>query len=75
MTEIFIKTENIKLDSFLKFTGKCLSGGEAKVLILEGKVKVNGDLCTFRGKKLVPGDVVCFNDCEEYILKKQEKNE
>lgn len=54
--EIFIRDEYIKLDSFLKFSGAVLSGGEAKELIQGGKVKVNGEICTMRGKKLRPGD-------------------
>jgi len=55
--EIVIRDEFIKLDSFLKFSGAVLSGGEAKELIQGGKVKVNGETCTMRGKKLRPGDV------------------
>ncbi len=55
--EIEIRDEFIKLDSFLKFSGAVLSGGEAKELIQGGKVKVNGEVCTMRGKKLHPGDV------------------
>ena len=54
--EIGIKDEYIKLDSFLKFAGAVLSGGEAKELIQGGKVKVNGEICTMRGKKMRPGD-------------------
>lgn len=54
--EVAIRDEFIKLDSFLKFSGAVLSGGEAKELIQAGKVKVNGEVCTMRGKKLRPGD-------------------
>ncbi len=54
--EISIREEFIKLDSFLKFSGAVLSGGEAKELIQGGKVKVNGEICTMRGKKMRPGD-------------------
>lgn len=54
--EVAIRDEFIKLDSFLKFSGAVLSGGEAKELIQSGKVKVNGEVCTMRGKKLRPGD-------------------
>lgn len=53
---VTIRDEYIKLDSFLKFAGAVLSGGEAKELIQGGKVKVNGETCTMRGKKLRPGD-------------------
>ena len=54
--EVEIRDEFIKLDSFLKFAGAVLSGGEAKELIQGGKVRVNGEVCTMRGKKLRPGD-------------------
>ena len=56
VSEFPIREEYIKLDSFLKFCGAVLSGGEAKELIQGGKVKVNGEVCTMRGKKLRPGD-------------------
>lgn len=55
---IKINTEFIKLDSFLKFAGAVETGGEAKLAIQEGKVAVNGAVCTMRGKKLRPGDRV-----------------
>lgn len=54
--KIEIKDEYIKLDSLLKYAGAVLSGGEAKELIQGGMVKVNGDVCLMRGKKLRPGD-------------------
>lgn len=54
--EVVIRDEFIKLDSFLKFAGAVLSGGEAKELIQGGKVLVNGEVCTMRGKKMRPGD-------------------
>lgn len=56
--EIAIITEYIKLDSFLKFAGACETGGEAKLIIEDGEVKVNGDVCLSRGKKLRDGDIV-----------------
>lgn len=59
---IKIRTEYIKLDSFLKLTGAVGSGGEAKVLIEEGRVLVNGETVTQRGKKLRPGDTVALGD-------------
>ena len=58
--KIEITTELIKLDSFLKFAGVTDTGGQAKELVLEGQVKVNGEVCTMRGKKLIPGDTVTF---------------
>ena len=54
--DIAIRDEYIKLDSFLKYAGAVLSGGEAKELIQGGKVSVNGEVCTMRGKKMRPGD-------------------
>ena len=53
---IQINTEFIKLDAFLKFAGAADTGGEAKVAVQNGQVKVNGEVCTMRGKKLRPGD-------------------
>ncbi len=68
MTEIEISTEFIKLDAFLKFTGCCGTGGEAKVRIADGEVSVNGEVCTMRGKKLRPGDTVSFGG-EQFAVK------
>ena len=55
-----IPTEYIKLQDALKFANVVYSGGEAKTVILEEQVKVNGEVCTMRGKKLRPGDRVEF---------------
>ena len=55
---IKITTEFIKLDALLKFASRVGSGGEAKQLIQDGKVLVNGEVCTMRGKKIRPGDRV-----------------
>ncbi len=55
-----ITTEYIKLQDALKFANVVYSGGEAKTVILEEQVKVNGEVCTMRGKKLRPGDRVEF---------------
>jgi len=60
-TTISIQTEYIKLDSLLKFAGLVTTGGEAKDAILSGKVKVNGEVCPMRGKKIRQGDCVIFN--------------
>ena len=54
--KVEISTEFIKLDSFLKFCGAAETGGQAKELVQGGKVLVNGEVCTMRGKKLRPGD-------------------
>ena len=56
-----IETEFIKLQDLLKFAGAVETGGEAKVMIQEGGIKVNGEVCTMRGKKLRPGDRVELN--------------
>lgn len=60
---IEITTEFIKLDSFLKFAGESVTGGQAKDAIQAGMVSVNGEPCTMRGKKLRPGDLVTVGDC------------
>ena len=59
-TRVEITTEYIKLQDALKFANVVYSGGEAKTVILEEQVKVNGEICTMRGKKLRPGDKVEF---------------
>ncbi len=59
-----IQTEFIKLDALLKFAGVTETGGEAKEAIQAGEVKVNGEVCTMRGKKLRPGDVVTLEGVE-----------
>jgi len=58
MKEIFIETDFIKLDSLLKFAELVDSGGFAKILVVEGYVKLNGVECTERGKKIRNGDIV-----------------
>ena len=58
--DIPIHTEYIKLQDFLKFANAVESGGMAKNMILAEEVSVNGEVCTMRGKKLRPGDVVTF---------------
>lgn len=56
MEEIEISTEFIRLDALLKFAAMVGTGGEAKNIIADGLVSVNGEVCTMRGKKLYPGD-------------------
>ena len=65
MENIEISTDFIRLDAFLKFAGAADTGGGAKVRIQEGAVKVNGESCTQRGKKLRGGDTVSL-DGREY---------
>lgn len=66
-SEISITTEFIKLDSLLKFAGLADTGGEAKILIQNGEVLVNGEVCTMRGKKIRSGDTVSVYDDEVTI--------
>lgn len=63
-TEISITTEYIKLEALLKLAHLVGSGGEAKIRIQQGEAAVNGEVCTMRGKKLRPGDVVTLGECE-----------
>ena len=60
--KVSIKTEFIKLDALLKFADIVGSGGEAKLLIQDGAVSVNGEVCTMRGKKIRPADIVQVGD-------------
>lgn len=55
---IEITTPFIKLEALLKFAGAVGTGGESKLRIQEGEVKVNGEVCTMRGRKITEGDVV-----------------
>lgn len=63
-----IKTEFIKLDSFLKFCGAAETGGQAKELIRDGQVGLNGEVCTMRGKKLRPGDKVSLDGADYEVV-------
>lgn len=60
MNEVMINTDIIKLDAFLKWAGIATQGSEAKFYIQQGEVKLNGNVETQRGKKLIKGDVVEF---------------
>ena len=59
--ELIITTEFIKLQDAMKFANIVMSGGEAKNLILDEQVQVNGEVCTMRGKKLRDGDKFTFD--------------
>ncbi|NCB75053.1 MAG: RNA-binding S4 domain-containing protein [Clostridia bacterium] len=68
-TEIIeITTEFIRLDALLKFAAAVESGGEAKLLIQDAQVKVNGEICTQRGRKIREGDKVEVNG-ESYTVR------
>ena len=64
---VAISTEFIKLQDAMKFANIVYSGGEAKTLIQEGEVMVNGEVCTMRGKKLYNGDKFTF-DGQTYLI-------
>lgn len=57
-TDQLLPKSTIKLDQFLKWVGVVQSGGEAKLLIQDGRVAVNGQIETQRGRKLLEGDRV-----------------
>lgn len=66
--EIKIHTEFIKLQDLLKFSGAVETGGDAKLIIQEGRVSVNAELCTMRGKKLRPGDRAVIDGETELVV-------
>ena len=68
MKQIKITTEFIKLDQLMKFADMVDSGGEAKMLIAQGLVLVNCEICTQRGKKIRPGDEVEFDGQNYQII-------
>lgn len=59
---ITIQTEFIKLEALLKYASLCGTGGEAKNVIQDGHVSVNGEICTMRGKKIRAGDTVQYGE-------------
>jgi ribosome-associated protein len=65
-----ISTDYIKLDSFLKMVNLVGSGGEAKIIIGDGVVSVNGETETRRGRKLYPGDKVTL-DGHEFVVERE----
>ena len=60
--KISIKEEFIRLDSAMKLASIVSTGGHAKMVIQNGEVKVNGEICTMRGKKLYKGDKVEYDN-------------
>ena len=67
MEKVFIRDDHIKLGQAMKLAGAVGSGVDAKYVINEGLVKVNGEVCTERGKKLREGDVFSFEE-KEYVI-------
>lgn len=70
---VLIYTEFIKLQDALKYANAAETGGMAKAVIQDGEVKVNGEVCTMRGKKLYAGDQFSFMGCT-YVICKNESN-
>lgn len=64
---VVIQTEFIKLESAMKLANILPSGGTAKMVIQDGLVEVNGEVCTMRGKKLYPGDSFLFEG-QKYLI-------
>ncbi len=64
MEIIKISTEFIKLDALLKFSGIAETGGDAKLIVQDGEVSVNGEICTQRGRKIRAGDIIRVGDLE-----------
>ena len=67
-SKVKIKTEFIKLDQLLKFASLCDTGGFAKEIIQAGQVKVNGEVCTMRGKKITEADRVQIPEIDTEIV-------
>ncbi len=66
--KIKIDSEYIKLQDLLKLGGAVDTGGMAKVVIQNGEVTVNGEVCTMRGKKMRSGDVAVFEDIKIILV-------
>lgn len=71
ISAVEISTGFIKLDSFLKFCGAAETGGQAKELVQSGQIKVNGQVCAMRGKKLVNGDTVSAGGSEYEVVSRE----
>lgn len=67
--EVKITTDDIRLDAALKLSSAVSTGGQAKMVIQDNMVKVNGDVCTIRGKKLFDGDEFSFDNKFYKIIK------
>ena len=68
MNEIEITTEYIKLDQFLKLAAVVQTGGQAKMMIADGMIKVNGEVSIQRGKKIRKNDIVEIKDYDKFIV-------
>ena len=70
METITITGDFIKLDALLKYAALVASGGEAKRVVADGLVAVNGETCFMRGKKIRPGDVISFCGADLQVKEK-----
>jgi len=70
MKIIEIEEEYIRLCDLLKFAGAAETGGQAKLIITSGRVKLNGEPCLLRGKKIRPGDAAEY-DGKEYGVRRK----
>ena len=70
MNKVTIRDDFIKLGQAMKLAGAVGSGVDAKMIILDGEVKVNGEVCLMRGRKLYEGDTFSYKDAE-YVIAKQ----
>lgn len=68
MKKVKIETEYIKLDQLLKFSGVLSTGGQGKILIKQGYVKLNGEIITERGKKIKKGDEIEIKDMGKILV-------
>jgi len=69
---ISISTEVIQLDQLMKWMGVVVTGGQARFLIMEGKVQVNGNIVTARRKKIYSGDFLKIDNLEYKIMQEIE---
>jgi ribosome-associated protein len=74
LKKVFINTDTINLDKFLKWSGCIQTGGEAKIVITEGAVKVNGEIETKRSRKLKISDIIEFNGESMIVCRRQGNN-
>ncbi len=68
MEEIKLESDYIKLDQFLKFCGMAQTGGQAKMMIADGLVKVNGEITRQRGKKIRKNDKIIVDEEHLFIV-------
>lgn len=69
MNKLLIKDEYIRLCDALKLSGEAETGGMAKLMILNGDVTVNGEVCLMKGKKLYEGDTFSFDGLDYKIYR------